>query len=122
MVSMSQDVNADMIITGNIGELPASFEGDIQATKAEGIINCPETRSSQGLRREGSVQDSGQGKIDLIGARNQSLRHFFPNDAGSNARPKLSVSAVKGSVGLETLSWAENIARKFTREHSSIEK
>lgn len=122
MLSMSQDVNADMVITGNIAELPASFEGDIQATKAVGTINCPEG-SSQGVRGVGyGVQDSGQGKIDLAGARNQSLRQFFPNDVGSNARPKLSVSAVKGSVGLETLSWAENIARKFTREQNSIEK
>lgn len=122
-MSMSQDVNADMIITGNIDELPASFEGDVEATKAIGTINCPETRSSQGVRGvEYGVQDSGQGKIDLTGARNQSLRQFFPNDVGNNARPRLSVSAVKGSVGLETLSWAENIARKFTQEQSILEK
>lgn len=122
-MSMSQDVNADMVITGNIGELPASFEGDIRATKAIGTINCPATRSSRGVRGVGyGVQGSGQGKIDLTGARNQSLRHFFPKDVGRNARPRLSVSAVKGSVGLETLSWAENVARKFTREHSYLEK
>eukprot|EP00904_Undaria_pinnatifida_P006617 jgi/Undpi1/3085/HiC_scaffold_15.g06459.m1 len=120
IVSMSREVHADMVITGNIAQLPPSFEGDIQTMKAVGTINSSETRSSVGVRYSG--QDSGQGKIDLAGARSQSLRQFFPAGVGSTARAKLSVSAIKGSIGLETISWADNIARRFTREHNSTEK
>lgn len=110
-VSMTQEVIADMHIVGNISKLPPSFEGDIQAAKAVGTING----QNGGLIPSRGI---GGGKIDLAGARDQSLRHFFPSDVASSVRPKLVITSIEGSVALETLSWAENVVRKFEIEHA----
>lgn len=107
---MSQQVDADLEIAANSLDLPSTFEGDIQRGKAVGRINSAGVEPSRADSR-----DAGGGKIDLVGARGQSLRQYFPNDpATSSVRPKLSVVAKGGSVVLEILSWADNIVRKCT--------
>lgn len=106
---MSQGVTTDIDITGNISELPSTFEGNIQGCKAVGTIVC----AGMGRSPE-SLQGSGGGKIDLAGARDQSLRQYFKKDSTGRGNPTLSVTASDGSVGVETLSWADNITRKFT--------
>lgn len=116
-VSMSQQVGADVDIEANSVELPPSFEGDVVSGKAVGSIRSAAVEPSRAARYGSSSsnsKDAGGGKIDLVGARGQSLRQYFPNDAATNSlRPKLSVMAKGGSVVVEILSWADNIARKF---------
>lgn len=118
---MSQQVDADLEIAAANGiELPPTFEGDTQTGKAVGRISSARVEPSRATARYGSITsssqgDAGGGKIDLVGARGQSLRQYFPNDpAASSVRPKLSVTAKGGSVVLEVLSWADNIIRKCT--------
>lgn len=117
---MSRDVDADVDVSGYIRELPPTFEGDIKATNAMGTIGGAGIRSSQGAAH--SPQDAHGGKINLTGAREQSLRQYFRNNLTRGARPKLSVSAAEGSVWLETLSWAQNITQKFTMARDSAEE
>ncbi|CAM9174203.1 unnamed protein product [Hapterophycus canaliculatus] len=116
-ISLSPQVDADVDITGRTIELPPSYEGENQLGKAAGRINSaavePSRAARYGSRRSGS-KDAGGGKIDLVGARGQSLRQYFPNDATTNdVRPGLTVAAHEGSVVVGILSWADNIARKF---------
>lgn len=115
---MSQQVDADLKIAANSIELPSTFEGDTETGKAAGRIKSARVEPSRAAARDGSItsssqDDAGGGKIDLVGARGQSLRQYFPNDpATSSVRPKLSVMAKGGSVELEILSWADNIVRR----------
>lgn len=115
---MSQQVDADLEMAASSIKLPSTFEGDTQTDKAVGRINGARVEPSRAAARFGSISsssqdDAGGGKIDLVGARGQSLRQYFPNDpATSSVRPKLSVMAKEGSVVLEILSWADNIVRR----------
>lgn len=111
-------MDADVNITGRTIELPKSFEGENQGGKAAGKISSAAAEPSRAAARYGSLrsssQDAGGGKIDMVGARGQSLRQYFPNDAATNdVRPALKVAAKEGSVAVDILSWADNIARKF---------
>lgn len=120
---MSQQVDADLDIEANSVELPSTFEGNVLSGKAVGNIKSAAVEPSRAARY-GSIssnsKDAGGGKIDLVGARGQSLRQYFPNDAAiSSLRPKLSVMAIGGSVVVEILSWADNIARKFTAREAA---
>eukprot|EP00752_Nemacystus_decipiens_P005442 g4932.t2 len=122
-VSMSQQVDVDLDIEANSVELPPSFEGDVLSGKAVGSIKSAAVEPSRATRygsNSSISQDAGGGKIDLVGARGQSLRQYFPNDAAtSSLRPKLSMMAKGGSVAVEILSWADNIARKFTAREAA---
>lgn len=120
---MSQQVDADLDIEANSVELPPSFEGDVLSGKAVGSIKSAAVEPSRAARygsNSSNSREAGGGKIDLVGARGQSLRQYFPNDAAANSlRPKLSVMAKRGSVVVEILSWADNIARKFTAREAA---
>ena len=120
---MSQQVDADVDIRANSVELPSTFEGETLSGKAVGRIRSAAVEPSRAARygsAGSNSKDAGGGKIDMVGARGQSLRQYFPKDAATNSlRPKLSVSAEGASVVVEILSWADNIARKFTAREAA---
>lgn len=98
-------------IKGNIHELPSSFEGLSAPRKAVGII-AGAVKTSPAC-----VSNQGQGKINLTGARDQSLRQFF-NDSTKRSMgvPSLSVSSEQGSIEMRTLSWADNIVKNLKQD------
>ncbi|CAM9507524.1 unnamed protein product [Scytosiphon promiscuus] len=124
-ISLSPQADADVNITGRKIELPSSFEGDNQSGKAAGRINSAAVEPSRAARfgsPRSSSKEAGGGKIDLVGARGQSLRQYFPSDAATNdVRPGLTVAAREGAVVVEILSWADNIARKFMAREAAAE-
>lgn len=104
-LSSSQEVQTSLDIRGNIYELPSNFEGHSESRKAVGMI----TRAVKAC-----VSDQGRGKINLTGARDQSLHQFFGDSTkGSMHVPSLSVSSEQGSIKMQTLSWADNIIKMF---------
>ena len=109
-LSVSHEVQANIDIKGKINELPSSFEGHAEPCQAVGTIDRREIQASDPY---GSVANEGRGKIDLTGARHQSLRQYFKTSAKPNTPPTISVSSAGGSIRMETLSWADNIVRKF---------
>lgn len=67
-------------------------------------------------------KDSGSGKINLVGAREQSLGNFTTGkDAQSTVLPKLNLYSAKGSVALEIVSWIENATRRFNLAYEGPE-
>ncbi|CAM9426914.1 unnamed protein product [Ectocarpus sp. 6 AP-2014] len=120
-VSLSQQVDADVEITGDVVKVPSTFEGDTQRGRAVGSIYSAQVEPSRATRHGStSSTDAGGGKIDMVGARGQSLRQYFPgNTATTSVRPKLSVVAEGGCVVVETLSWADNITRKFAAREAA---
>lgn len=112
MVSMSYDVNSNINLAGKLGALPSVFEGETQADKAQGRIGGPSMGQDITVQ-----QDTGGGKINLAGAREQSLSNFFGKGEQSTVLPSLEVSSVKGTVGLEIVSWIDSVTRKFNSEH-----
>lgn len=122
-MSMSQQVDADLDIEASSIELPSKFKGDIRTGKAVGSIKSAAVEPSRAARygsTRSNYKDAGGGKIDLVGARGQSLRQYFPNDAASSSsHPKISVMAKGGSVVVDILSWADNIARKFAAREAA---
>lgn len=116
-MSMSHDVRARINLAGKIGALPSVFDGLVQADKAQGRIDFPSMAQGITVR-----QDIGGGKINLVGAREQSLDNFFGHDEQNAVLPSLNVSSEKGGVGLETVSWIENITRRFNSARDSPEQ
>lgn len=114
---MSAEVHADIDITGEIKGLPSTFDGEVHATKATGTIVHAGAEPTRGAWA--NAEGAGGGKVDLTGARDQSLRQYFSRDTASTTRPQFTVTALKGSVALETLSWADNITRKFVTNEAS---
>lgn len=112
-LSSSQEVQANLEIKGNITKLPSSFEGLEEPCKAVGAIVRGKMKPSVAYS---SVLNEGRGKIDLTGARDQSLRQFFKESTTRKASPTMYVSSVGGSIKMETLSWADNITRKIARD------
>lgn len=124
-MSISPTVSADIDIKGNVGELPLSFEGDIQQTTAVGTIEIDAAVMNpfKGSKSFGlNPSDAGGGKIDLAGARDQSLRQYFSNNSLGGKRPTLFATTAEGTVSLESLSWADNITRKMISRETGEEK
>lgn len=122
MLTMSSEANVDLNMTGKLGVLPSSFQGDSQAGKAVGKIVGVGGKHSWSPFYRG--QDTGGGKVRPHGARDQSLRNFFAKDTKSTALPQLKIFAAKGRVGLEVMSWADNIVRTFkeTKEDPAADR
>lgn len=103
---MSQKVNTRVDLVGQISTVPSIFEGDVQPRRASGQIVVHEV----GMSRRAGI---GGGKIDLTGAREQSLSNFFGKDVKKAVLPQLKVTTGRGTIGLEMVSWIDNITRRF---------
>ncbi|CAM9164777.1 unnamed protein product [Choristocarpus tenellus] len=108
-VSVSPEVEADVDITGTIKKLTESFLGQAQGNRALGKT-MRQSEASVGNNRS---RATSMGKINLLGAREQSLQNFIKEQRHNQvALPGVMLATEKGSVSLETLGWADMIRRK----------
>lgn len=106
-MTISHEVSAALEVSGHVKALPPSFVGKACNRAASGEVH--------GSRRLPSRPQSGRGKINIAGARQQALNNFSGRGCDketADGLPHLSV-ATQGYFSLHLLSWADNIVRRF---------